>query len=233
MGHRSLKKAIVATATGGAILQEARSAPVVQALTGLSAELQAGDRVGLVGTNGAGKSTLLRVLAGIYEPDEGEVVVTGQTVPLLNVNLGFNGDLTGRENLRLRGMYMGLKPSEIAALTPEIAEFTELGEYLDLPVRTYSTGMQMRLAFGMATAIRPEILLMDEWILAGDAHFMAKARTRVAAFVQRAQILVLASHSASIIREWCNKALYLNAGEAVAFGPVAEVLKEYEARAAE
>ncbi len=227
-GHRSLKKALVATATGGAIMRDANSMPTVHALDDVSLDLQVGDRIGLVGPNGAGKSTLLRVIAGIYEPDEGIVDVDGKVVPLLNVNLGFDPDLTGRENLRLRGMYMGLKPNEIADLAPEVAEFTELGQYLDLPVRTYSSGMQMRLAFGMATAIKPDILLMDEWILAGDAHFMEKARARVAAFVQQARILLLASHSREIIEQWCNKALFMRSGRIVAFGPVSEVLAQYE-----
>ncbi|BAR98276.1 ABC transporter ATP-binding protein [Blastochloris viridis] len=226
-GHRSLKKALVATATGGAIMREANAAPIVHALSGVSVRLEVGDRVGLVGPNGAGKSTLLRVLAGIYEPDDGHVAVDGKIAALLNVNLGFNADLTGRENLRLRGMYMGLKGKEIAALAPEIADFTELGDYLDMPVRTYSSGMQMRLALGMATAVKPDILLMDEWILAGDAHFMEKAKARVAAFVRQARILVLASHSADVIRTWCNKALYLSAGKVQAFGPVEEVLEAY------
>lgn len=232
MGHMSLKKSLVSTATGGLILKEARAAPIVQALSGVSIEVSQGDRVGLVGGNGAGKSTLLRVLAGIYEPDEGRVSVTGATVPLLNVSLGFDVDLTGRENLRVRGMYMGLKPNEMEALIPEIIAFTELGPYLDLPVRTYSSGMQMRLAFGVATAVRPEILLLDEWILAGDAHFMEKAKARVAAFVQRAQILVLASHSSEVIRQWCNKALYLRNGTVAAYGDVDDVLRTYERSAA-
>lgn len=226
-GHRSFKKAFVATATGGAIMRESRSAPIVHALSGLSARFEEGDRVGLIGPNGAGKSTLLRVMAGIYEPDEGRVVVDGKVAALLNVNLGFNPDISGRENLRLRGMYMGLRPKEIAALAPEIAAFTELGDYLDMPVRTYSSGMQMRLALGMATAVKPNILLMDEWILAGDAHFMEKARARVAAFVLQAHIMVLASHSADIIRTWCNKALFLSGGKVRAFGPVDEVLSAY------
>ncbi|MFT0877362.1 ABC transporter ATP-binding protein [Rhodopseudomonas sp. G2_2311] len=226
-GHRSFKKAVVATATGGAIMRESRSAPIVRALSGLSVRFEEGDRIGLIGPNGAGKSTLLRVLAGIYEPDEGCVLIDGKVAALLNVNLGFNADISGRENLRLRGMYMGLRPKEIAALAPEIADFTELGDYLDMPVRTYSSGMQMRLALGMATAVKPDILLMDEWILAGDAHFMEKARARVAAFVLQAQIMVLASHSTDVIRTWCNKALYLSGGELQAFGPVDEVLDAY------
>lgn len=227
-GHRSLKKMIVATATGGTILSEARSAPIVQALSGISLDFQSGDRIGLVGANGAGKSTLLRVLAGIYEPDEGTVRVDGEVMPLLDLGLGFDPDLTGRENIRLRGMYLGIKPTRFERLAPDIAAFTELGEYLDLPVRTYSSGMQMRLALGVATAVAPDILLMDEWMMAGDAHFMDKARDRLIGFVQKARIMVLASHSEPVIRQWCNKALLLRNGQIAAFGSVDEVMQDYE-----
>jgi ABC-type polysaccharide/polyol phosphate transport system ATPase subunit len=228
IAHRSLKKRLVATATGGAIMHDARSVPVVHALSGVSAHFEVGDRIGLIGPNGSGKSTLLRVIAGIYEPDEGRVSVGGNVAALLNVNLGFNDNLTGRENMRLRGMYMGLRRKEVEALVPEIADFTELGDYLDLPVRTYSSGMQMRLALGMATAVKPDILLMDEWILAGDLRFMEKAKARVSAFVRQARVLVIASHSASVIRTWCSKAIYLKNGYLQAFGPAAQVLDAYE-----
>ena len=227
-GHRSLKKVIVATATGGTILNDSRSAPIVQALSDISLNFQSGDRIGLVGPNGAGKSTLLRVLAGIYEPNEGSVHVKGEVMPLLDLGLGFDSDLTGRENIRLRGMYLGIKPSHFERLAPEIAAFTELGDYLDLPVRTYSSGMQMRLALGVATAVAPDILLMDEWMMAGDAHFMEKARARLVGFVEKANIMVLASHSEPVIRQWCNKALLLRHGHIAAFGPVDEVLRDYE-----
>lgn len=226
-GHRSFKKALMATATGGAILRESHSAPVVQALKDISMTFGAGDRVGLVGPNGAGKSTLLRAIAGIYEPNEGAVHVDGSVIPLLDIGLGFDSDLTGRENIRLRGMYLGLRPSAIERLAPEIAEFTELGDYLDLPVRTYSSGMHMRLSLGVATAVHPDVLLMDEWVMAGDANFLDKARARMAQFVEKARILVLASHSEEIIREWCNKAVLLKAGHVEAVGGVDEIFKEY------
>ncbi|MCR9135650.1 MAG: ABC transporter ATP-binding protein [Alphaproteobacteria bacterium] len=227
-GHRSFKKALVATATGGVILRSARSAPTVRALEDISLNIAPGDRLGLIGANGAGKSTLLRVMAGIYEPDTGSVAVSGMIMPLLELGLGFDGDLTGWENIRLRGMYLGIKPTYFERFAPDIAAFSELGEYLDLPVRTYSSGMMMRLSLGIATALSPDILLMDEWMMAGDAAFMQKAHDRLAGFVEKTNILVLASHSEPIIREWCNKALLLNAGHVMAFGPVDEVLGVYK-----
>lgn len=226
-GHRSLKKALVAQATGGAILRGAASVPMVQALHDVSAEFKPGDRVGLVGHNGAGKSTLLRVIAGIYEPNQGTVETRGRIVPLLDLGIGFDADLSGRENIRLRGMYLGVPPSRFEAMAPDIAAFTELGEFLELPVRTYSSGMQMRLALGIATAVEADVLLMDEWVLAGDAAFLEKARARMARFVESARILVLASHSEAIIREWCNKAILMKGGEVIASGVVDEVFREY------
>jgi ABC-type polysaccharide/polyol phosphate transport system ATPase subunit len=226
-GQRSLKKRIMATTTGGVIMHEARSIPIVQALKNVSVRLGPGDRIGLVGPNGAGKSTFLRVVAGIYEPNGGWVHIEGEVMPLLDVNIGLNADLTGRQNILLRGMYLGYKPSAFAALVPEIEEFTELGDYLDLPVRTYSSGMQMRLSLSIATAVQPSILLMDEWLLAGDAAFMEKSRARLETFIEKAHILVLASHSERIIRQWCNKAIFLNAGRVETCGSVEEVLSQY------
>ena len=232
VSHRSLKKALIATATGGAILKEAHSAPVIRALANITATFQAGDRIGLVGPNGAGKTTLLRAIAGIYEPSRGFVRTEGDITTLLELGLGFNIDMTGRENIRLRGMYMGLRPAEIAKLAPEIEAFTELGDYLDMPIRTYSSGMQLRLSFAVATCRQPDILLMDEWVMAGDAAFVAKARARIEEFVSSSRILVLASHSDATIRQWCNKAMYLAGGELRMFGDTDEVLAAYHASSA-
>ncbi|WP_242390507.1 ABC transporter ATP-binding protein [Pararhodospirillum photometricum] len=200
---------------------------MVQALKDVTVSLEPGDRVGLIGTNGAGKSTLLRVIAGIYEPDTGDIHISGDVMPLLDLGLGFDGDLTGRENIRMRGMYLGLKPHDSKKLVPEIAAFTELGDYLDLPVRTYSSGMQMRLSLGVATAIQPDILLMDEWMMAGDATFMEKAKKRIDTFIEKANILVLASHSEAIIRQWCNKAIMLKGGNMISYGKTDNVFKDY------
>lgn len=226
-GHRSIKKTLVATATGGAIQRDARALPIVHALQGVSMHIKPGDRVGLIGPNGSGKSTLLRIMAGIYEPTAGYIHTSGEIVPLLDLNLGLNGDMTGRENILTRGMYLGIPPKDFERFVPEIEEFTELGEYLDLPVRTYSSGMQMRLSLGVATTLEPDILLMDEWVLAGDASFLAKARERMSRFVEKASILVIASHSEEIIKTWCNKAVYLKSGHVQAIGSVSDVLKQY------
>jgi ABC-2 type transport system ATP-binding protein/lipopolysaccharide transport system ATP-binding protein len=227
VGHRSFKKTILSTATGGIILNDSYHVPVVQALKDVSGHFVAGDRVGIIGANGAGKSTLLRTLAGIYEPDDGAVHVEGRIMALLDIGLGFNLNMTGRENIRMQGMFFGCKPAELVSLSAEIEEFTELGEYLDLPVLTYSSGMQMRLSLGVATALRPDILLMDEWVLTGDAAFLVKAQARLENFVARAPILMLASHSEAIVRQWCNRAIYLKGGRLRFVGEVDEAYREY------
>lgn len=232
LNHRSLKKSFLATATGGAILKDAREMPFVRALHDITATFQAGDRVGLVGPNGAGKTTLLRTIAGIYEPISGHVHTEGRITTLLDIFAGFNPDMTGRENIRIRGMYMGMRPREVRALEPEIEAFSELGEYLNMPLRTYSSGMQLRLAFAIATSVHPEILLMDEWVLAGDAAFMSKAQARIEEYVVSSSIFVLATHSTQIIEQWCNKAILLQAGEAIAFGDTKSVIEAYNGVAA-
>ncbi len=224
---RSLKKTLMRAGAGGRILADASQRLVVHALDRISLDLEEGDRVALIGPNGAGKTTLLRVLAGTFEPTSGFIDVDGHVAPLFDAALGFNTDATGYENIVLRGVYMGMSPREMARRMDEIAAFTELGDYLQMPIRSYSSGMVMRLAFGVATCVHPEILLMDEWLLAGDAHFLEKARTRLADFVTGSKILVLASHSDLIVREWCNKGLFLERGQVRMFGPVDDVLDLY------
>lgn len=223
---RSLKKTIMGKASRR-VAQDQKHRPVVQALRGISFTLKSGDRLGLVGSNGSGKTTLLRALSGIYQPTIGSLSMDGRLTSLLDPGQGMNMELSGRENVRLRGYFLGLPNAEVDRLEADVEDFSELGEFLDLPVRHYSSGMVVRLAFAMATAFPPEILLMDEWILAGDAAFMAKAKTRVEGMVRHADILVLASHSASILAEWCNRLVWLEGGEIKADGLPIDVLKSY------
>jgi lipopolysaccharide transport system ATP-binding protein len=223
---RSLKKMVVAAASGR-LGKDQQQRVVVRALSNINLRLESGDRLGLVGSNGAGKTTLLRVLAGIYEPVLGSLRVTGSLNALIDPNLGMNMELTGRENILLRGLYNGLPRPALPRLEADVAEFAELGDFLDLPVRIYSAGMVVRLGFALATAIRPQILLMDEWILAGDAAFMDKARLRLEEMVRGADILVLSSHQIGIVRNWCTRVLWLDQGEIVADGAAEDVLSQY------
>jgi lipopolysaccharide transport system ATP-binding protein len=226
--NRSLKKTVFrGTAGRNRFGKDAKHRPVVQALQDISFTLKSGDRLGLIGSNGSGKTTLLRALSGIYQPSVGSLSMEGRLTSLLDPGQGMNVELTGRENVRLRGLFFGMSRAEIMALEADVEEFAEINEFIDLPVRNYSAGMTVRLAFAMATAIRPEILLMDEWILAGDAAFMAKAKRRVEAMVRHADILILASHSASTIAEWCNRVVWLEQGKVMADGKPMEVLSRY------
>ena len=213
--------------TGGRLQEDAKHRIVVQALRDVSFSLRSGDRLGLVGGNGAGKTTLLRTLAGIYEPVVGRVHVSGTIGALLDPNLGMNMELTGRENIALRGLYNGMARPAIRRLEEDVQEFAELAEFLDLPVRFYSSGMVVRLGFALATAIRPEVLLMDEWFLAGDAAFMDRARERLESMVRGADILVLSSHASNVIQDWSTRVMWLDQGRIVADGDPAEVLGQY------
>ena len=228
-GSRSLKKTVFAAASGQ-LGQDAQNRVVVQALRDISFTLTSGDRLGLIGGNGAGKTTLLRTLAGIFEPVVGRLRIQGSLNALLDPQLGMNQGLTGRENIRLRGQYSGLPNSMLRRLEEDVAEFAELGDFLELPVRIYSSGMVVRLAFALATAIRPQILLMDEWFLAGDASFLERARMRLEDMVRGAEILVLSTHLEGAVRDWCTRALWLEHGTIKADGPAIEVLEHYLGR---
>lgn len=228
-GSRSLKKAILSRSSAGRLARDANDRITIDALRDISFSLDRGDRLALIGSNGAGKTTLLRVMAGIYEPFAGTVKIHGRVSPMFDIGLGIDKDLSGYDNIRIRGLLLGLSSREIERLLPVIVDFTELGDYLDMPVRTYSSGMVLRLTFAVATCYEPEILLMDEWILAGDTHFMTKARERINSFVQKASVLVLASHNVEVCRRWCNKGLWMDRGSIKAFGPVEDVIEAYEA----
>jgi ABC-type polysaccharide/polyol phosphate transport system ATPase subunit len=228
-GSRSLKKRLLNKGTGGQLASDANNRIVVEALRNVSLSFKAGDRVALIGSNGAGKTTLLRVMAGVYEPSTGDVICRGRISPMFDISLGIDSEISGYDNIRLRGLILGMSASEIESRMPDIIELTELGDYLDIPVRTYSSGMMTRLTFAVATCFSPEVLLMDEWIMAGDASFLAKAQHRTQSFIEHANILVLASHSLEICRQWCTKAVWMELGEIKMLGDIEPVLEEYAA----
>jgi len=226
-GSRSLKKALIASSTHGNLGRDAYDRITVRALNDLTFNIDDGTRLGLIGANGAGKSTLLKVLAGIYRPTRGRIVSSGRVSALLDISVGLNPEATGRENVYLRGMYMNIHPRAMHSHIDEVASFAELGHYLDMPVRTYSAGMMVRLAFSISTCIPPEILVMDEWLAAGDASFLAKAQKRMAEFVRRSAILVLASHSMPLVEQWCTTGILLQHGHIRAIGPMPSVIAAY------
>ncbi len=228
-GSRSLKKSLLFRGSGGRIGTDANQRIIVEALRNVSLSLSVGDRLALIGSNGAGKTTLLRVMAGIYEPIAGKVTVRGRISPMFDISLGIDHELTGYDNIRLRGLILGMTPEEIEARLPDIAEFTGLDEYLEMPVRTYSAGMMLRLTFAVATCFEPEVLLMDEWIVAGDASFISQARQRIAKFIDKAAVLVLASHDLATCQQWCNKALWLDQGRIKKIGAIDDVIQAYQA----
>ncbi|WP_010597272.1 ABC transporter ATP-binding protein [Rickettsiella massiliensis] len=224
---RSLKQQFLRLALGGDLYRE-ENKMVVQALNKITLQLKHGDRVGLIGHNGAGKSTFLRVLAKIYEPSAGTIQIEGKVCSLLNVMLGIHPESTGYENILVRGLLLGLTRKEIRNKMDDIAQFTELGDYLFTPVRSYSAGMQLRLAFAVATCIQPDILLMDELIEVGDSAFLKKAQTRLSEFIDQSSLLVLATHSNETIRKFCNKVILLEKGQLIYFGEMEKGFILYE-----
>jgi ABC-type polysaccharide/polyol phosphate transport system ATPase subunit len=221
---RSLRSRFVRAVT---LRRQATRPHIVTALDGIDLDIHAGDRVAIVGANGAGKTTLLRVLAGIYHPTAGSVDVLGRCLSLFDLSAGFDEEATGYENILRRGLVLGARRTEIDARRAEIADFTELGDRLDLPLRTYSSGMMLRLIFAVATAVEGEIVLLDEWIGVGDQHFRQKARQRLDEIVARAGILVLASHDIDLIKSTCNRAILLEQGRITAAGTTEEILSRY------
>jgi ABC-2 type transport system ATP-binding protein/lipopolysaccharide transport system ATP-binding protein len=213
--------------SGGRIARDASQRIVVEALHEVSVSLGESDRLALIGANGAGKTTLLRVMAGVYEPTSGLVTVNGRISSMFDIGIGIDPELNGYDNIRLRGLLLQLSPAEIEKKLEAIADFTELGDYLDMPVRTYSSGMMMRLTFAVSTCFVPEIVLMDEWIVTADQHFMSKAQKRIEEFINKSSIFVLATHNLDQLQQWCTKALWLQNGRTRAFGPVGEIIDAY------
>lgn len=224
---RSLKKRLIQVATGGQLGADQQGRVVVRALEGLSFTLRDGDRVGLLGHNGAGKSTLLRLLSGVYEPSSGSARIEGEIGSLIDISLGIDPEATGRENIYLRGGLLGMTRTEITSQIEGIIEFSELGDFVDMPLRTYSTGMHLRLAFAVSTIVRPEILLMDEWLSVGDEGFKHKAEVRMTELVQSTNILVIASHSRDLVLHTCNRVIWLEHGKIRMDGDAQSVVFAY------
>jgi lipopolysaccharide transport system ATP-binding protein len=210
-GTRSFKNAVITGVTGGRI-KMADKTTVVRALDSLNFELYEGDKVGLWGHNGSGKTTLLRVLGGIYQPSSGSIEINGTVDSFLNISLGMESEATGLENIYLRAAMMGLPQKEIKEKLDEIIEFSELSDFIYLPFRTYSSGMQMRLAFSVSTCIRSDIVIMDEWLSVGDADFMVKAEKKLNDVLSKAKLLVVASHNRELIDKVCNRTLHIEHG---------------------
>lgn len=224
---RSLKKRLFNVATGGQLSQDSVGTVVVRALNNLSFKIHDGERVALLGHNGAGKTTLLRVLSSVYAPTSGSALIQGKLGSLIDISLGIDPEASGLENIYIRGRLLGMSAAEIQEKTPEIVEFSELGDFIEMPVRTYSTGMHMRLAFTISTTLRPEILLMDEWLSVGDEGFKHKAEARMNELVQSTSIMVVATHSRELAMNTCTRAIWLEHGGVKMDGTSKEVCDVY------
>ncbi|MFB9906398.1 galactan export ABC transporter ATP-binding subunit Wzt/RfbE [Allokutzneria oryzae] len=225
---RSLKKAVLGKA-GGKIGTD-QKVPIIEALQDINLSIQHGDRIGLVGHNGAGKSTLLRLLSGIYEPTRGRSRIIGRVAPVFDLGVGMDPEISGYDNIMIRGLFLGMSRKEMLKRVDDIADFSGLGNYLSMPLRTYSTGMRVRLALGVVTSIDPEILLLDEGIGAVDAEFMEKARDRLKDLVKRSGLLVFASHSDELLIELCDSVIWMDRGQIKQQGSLREVLTDYKGR---
>lgn len=224
---RSLTSRLLQVATGGKLDADPSGRVVVKALEDISFQFEDGERIGLLGHNGAGKSTLLRALSGVYSPSVGTASIEGEVGSLIDLSLGINPEASGRENIFIRGALLGLSKAEISACFDSIVEFSELGNFIEMPVRTYSSGMHLRLAFAVSTVVRPEILLMDEWLSVGDASFQHKAEARLTEVVDSTKILVIATHSRDLIEKTCTRAIWLEHGLIKMDGPAKEVAQAY------
>ncbi len=217
---QSLRNAVMNLAVGGKLLKDGRDVIHVHALNNINFKLEEGDRLGIIGHNGAGKTTLLKVLAGVYEPTQGRISVKGRISSMVDISLGVDGHLTGRENIINMARRRGFATKQILARMPEIIEFSDLGGFIDLPFKTYSAGMGARLIFSVATNFDPDILLLDEWIGAGDAAFFDKAEAKMKNILERSRVMVIATHSMALVNRVCNKVLVLNGGNQEFFGDV-------------
>lgn len=197
------------------------------AIKKISFDVKAGDRVGIIGHNGAGKSTLLKTLCRIYQPSDGRISVHGRIAPLLEIGAGFHPEFTGRENIYLNGSILGYNKHELKQIEPEVISFSEIEDFIDTPVKYYSTGMYMRLAFSLATAMQPDILVLDEVFAGGDSAFMDKAKARMHGLIDKANIMIMVSHDHLLVKSLCNRVLWLDHGKLIADGPQDEVIDRY------
>lgn len=224
---RSLRNRLMRAATGGQLDADSKGCVIVRALEDINFKFQDGDRIGLLGHNGAGKSTLLRVLSGAYTPTSGSTSMEGSIGSLIELSLGIDPEFTGRENVYFRARLLGIPKAKITEKIDEIMEFSELGHFFDMPLRTYSSGMNLRLAFAVSTMLRPEILLMDEWLSVGDKGFKHKAEERLKNVIDSTNILVIASHSRDLISRTCNRVIWLNHGKIHMDGPTESVVEAF------
>lgn len=224
---RSLKKQVLGIATGGRVGLTEKGKTIVRSLHNINLEVKSQDRLGIIGHNGAGKSTLLRVLGKVYEPTFGTSIIQGKVGSLIGISLGIDSEATGIENIYIRAALLGIPQKTVDRQLDELIDFSGLGEFINMPVRTYSTGMHMRLAFAVSTMITPDILLMDEWLSVGDENFQKKAEARLNGLIERSNILVIASHSRNLIERCCNKVLWLERGEIKMLGSPKEVCSQY------
>jgi lipopolysaccharide transport system ATP-binding protein len=225
--NHSFKNRVLSAVTGGAIDRKYDGSVVVKGLQHVNLSIKAGERVGLIGHNGAGKTTLLRILSGIYAPTQGEAIINGECVSLINIGLGIDPEATGRENIKLRSAMIGFAPKETTERMEEIIDFSGLGDFIDMPFRTYSSGMQLRLAFAVSTSVRPQILVLDEWLSTGDEEFRHRAEKRMKDVVDSTDILILASHSRQLLEENCNRVVWLEHGKIKMDGGASDILKSY------
>lgn len=226
-GSRLVSSQILNSITGGKLVSGANGHVQVQALDNINFNLFEGDRLAVLGHNGSGKTTLLRAVRGIYPPSSGTILSKGRIGSLIDISMGINPEVSGRDNIFIRGMLMGIPKKEVNEKLHQIIAFSELGEFIDMPVRTYSSGMQMRLAFAVSTIIEPDILIMDEWLSVGDENFLSKAENRINQMISKTKALVIATHSRSLAEHTCNKALWLEKGKQIAFGDVDEIVPLY------
>lgn len=224
---RSLKKTVLGAATGGRIGLTEKGLTIVRSLENINLTINENERVGLIGHNGAGKSTLLRVLSKVYEPTGGSVKIEGKIGSLISISLGIDTEATGIENIFLRAALLGIPREQVCEHLQELIEFSELGSFINMPVRAYSSGMHMRLAFAVSTMIEPEILLMDEWLSVGDQSFQKKAEERLNKVIANSNILVIATHSRTLIERCCNRVIWLDHGKLIADGTPSEICQEY------